>query len=430
MSIKKTLALMLALLFTLTSCAFATAGGAAGEEVPEHNYEVITDPVIITFGDREIHVSEAMPRFNNYYQQLSGYQSYGIEASSFLSQIKKTVLSEMTQELIEEVKVEELKYNQFSEEEQAAIDAQVEETFNEVYLYYYDYFTYNSAPDADIDATVKECLEYYNYTKEDIYKMVSNRVAVDKMASDLTAGIVVTDEAMQSYYDALVAQDQTAYAENLVAYEEARMYGTDDRFMYNPEGYRRVLQVLIGFETEEDKTAYNDLLTKYNTLINGGELTVAEGEVAPTIDELKAAMTDMEAPLRKIAAEVTDKFNNGTPIDALMDEYSADRNTPAEGYYVNIQSSAFDSAFVDAAYSVSEIGELSAPYAGQHGLYMVYYLADVPAGPVALEDVRAELEPECLSNLQRDTYFAQLNLWRDQLGITTNIEMFITPYDN
>lgn len=430
MSIKKTLALLLALLFTLTSCAFATAGGSAGGEVPEHNYEVITDPVIITFGDREIHVSEAMPRFNNYYQQLSSYQSYGIEASSFLTQIKKTVLSEMTQELIEEVKVEELKYNQFSEEEQAAIDAQVEQTFNEVYLYYYDYFTYNSAPDADIDATVKECLEHYNYTKEDIYKMVSNRVAVDKMASDLTAGTVVTDEAMQSYYDALVAQDQTAYAENLAAYEEARMYGTDDRFMYNPEGYRRVLQVLIGFENEEDKTAYNDLLTKYNTLINGGELTVAEGEVAPTIDELKAAMTDMEAPLREIAAEVTEKFNNGTPIDALMDEYSADRKTPAEGYYVNIQSSAFDSAFVDAAYSVNEIGELSAPYAGQHGLYMVYYLADVPAGPVALEDVRAELEPECLSNLKRDTYFAQLSLWRDQLGITTNIEMFITPYDN
>lgn len=430
MNIKRIFALLLALLLTMSACAFAEAGGvAAEEEVPEHDYEVITDPVIITFGEREIHVSEVMTRFMNYYQTLSSYESYGITPASFLTQIKKTVLSEVTQELIEEVKIAELGYDQFTAEEQAVIDAQIEETFNDIYLYYYDYATYNSAPDADIAAIVNEYLEHYDYTKEDIQKKITHSYAADKMATDLTKDITVTPEVLLEYYNALVAQDQAEYENNRANYEDARTYGTDDMFCWNPEGYRRVLQVLIGFETEEAKTEYNQLRTWRQQLFNGETPTAAEGETVPTIEEINARMAELEAPLKETAAEVTEKFNNGATIEELMAEYSADQNTPAEGYYVNFLSELYDVAFVDAAFSVNEIGQLSAGYAGQHGVYMVYYLADVPAGPVPLEELSEQLMPICLTNMQKDAYFTQLNEWKTELGIVTDIEMFITGYE-
>lgn len=425
MNIKRILSVLLALLL-LSTCAFAEVA----EETVEHDYEVITDPVIITYGDREIHVSDAMSRFMSYYQTLAGYESYGIDASGFLTQIKETVLAEMTQELIEEVKISELGYDKFTEEEQAEVDAQVEETYNEVYLYYYDYFTYNSAAGTDIAAAVNECLEYYNYTKEDIQKLITTRYAANKMALDLTKDVVITEEDMQEYYTSLVTEDQEEYNGDFTAYEEARTYGSDDMICWSPDGYRRVLQVLIGFEDEDTKTEYNKLLSQYRTLIAGEALELEEGEIAPTLDELKTAMAEMEEPLRKVADEVTQKFNDGATIEELMSTYSADTNTPAEGYYVHIQSGMYDSSFVDAAFSVKEIGELSAPYAGQHGLYMVYYLADVPGGAVPLEEIRASLEPTLLNLLQREAYFNQLTVWMSEMNIETDISMFVTGYES
>ena len=142
MKLKKILALVLALMLTMSAFAFAetaedpaaeetaaaaeaddTADAAAEEEVPEHDYEVITDPVVATVGDVEIHVSDCMPRFMNYYQTLAQYANYGIDVSNYITSIKQTVLSEMVQMEIEKVKVKELGYDQFTEEELSEIEA-------------------------------------------------------------------------------------------------------------------------------------------------------------------------------------------------------------------------------------------------------------------------------------------------------------------
>jgi parvulin-like peptidyl-prolyl isomerase len=427
MNMKKILALLLALMLTLSAAAFAEAGTSAEEPI-EHNYEVITDPIIITYGDRVVRVSDAMSRFMDYYQTLSGYSSYGIDPNGFISQIKESILAEMTQELIEEVKIAELGYDQFTEEEQAEIDSQVNSTYSEIYTHYYDYFTYNSAPGTDIDAQVQEVLEYYNYTREDLQKQLSNSFAANKMAEDLTKDVVLSEEDLHSYYESLVLEDQEKYNLDYNAYDEARVYGTDSRITWNPEGYRRVLQVLIGFESEDLKNEYAELSTMRYVLM--GTIAPEEGYVPTmTLEEVKARMAEITAPMMVTAESVTAEFNNGVSIEELMTKYSADPNTPEEGYYVNAQSALYDPAFVDAAFSINEIGQLSAPYAGEHGLYMVYYLDDVPAGTVDIEVYRAELEEECLSLLKRNIYFQKLSEWKAEMGIETNIEMFITGYE-
>lgn len=451
MKMKKILALVLALMLTMSAFAFAetaeepaAAEDAAAtettetsdEEVLEHDYEVITDPVVATVGDVEIHVSECMTRFMNYYQTLSQYASYGIDVTSYLDSIKKTVLSEMVQLEIERQKIAELGYDQFTEEELAAITADAEETYNEIYLYYYDYFTYNAEAGADIGLMTTEYLEQYGYGKEDVLTMAKNSYATDKMVADITKDVTVTDEDLASYHYSCITEDEESYHLKYDAYEEARIAGSDTAICYNPEGYRRVLQVLIGFD-DETKAQYAELQSQLDALLATEETTeetaeaTAEATEAPalTVEEIKAQMNELTAPLFETAAEVTEKFNNGTPIEELIAEYSADEGMPAEGYYVHSQSPSYDSAFVDAAFSVTEKGQLSNGYAGIYGVYMVYYLDDVPSGAVALDEVREVLEPECYDILVRETYYAKLTEWRDELNVTTNLDFFVTGYE-
>lgn len=448
MKMKKIIALVLALMLTMSAFAFAetaeetaaaeqtvaeeTAEPTAEEEVPEHDYEVITDPVVASFSDVEIHVSDCMTRFMNYYQTLSQYASYGIDVSNYIDAIKQTVLAEMVQLAIEAQKVEELGYNQFTEEELAEIEADAEATYDEMYQYYYEYFTYNAAADADIATMTTEYLEQYNYSKDDILTLAKNSYATNKMVADLTKDVTVTEEDLTSYYESCVAEDEESYTLNFGLYEESRTYNSDTAICWNPEGYRRVLQVLIGFD-DETKAQYADLQDQLDALLAAPTATAETAdetaEPALTIDEINAQMDALAAPLYEIAGEVTEKFNNGTPIEELIAEYSADDGMPAEGYYVNAQSAMWDEAFVDAAFSVTEKGQLSAPYAGMYGLYMVYYLDDVPAGAVALDEVREVLEPECLNLLVREAYFAQLDVWKEELGVETNIDFFVTGYE-
>jgi len=56
------------------------------------------------------------------------------------------------------------------------------------------------------------------------------------------------------------------------------------------------------------------------------------------------------------------------------------------GYEVSLASTIYVPEFVEAAFSVNQIGDVSAPYISQFGVHIVKYVGDVPAGPVALTD--------------------------------------------
>ena len=454
MSMKKILALLLALLLTLSACAFAetaeeatadetaaveeTAEETAGEEELEHDYEVITDPVIASFGDVEIRVSDAMPRFMSYYNTMSGYSSYGIDVANYVPYIKQVVLAEMVQLAIEEHMVAELGYDQFTDEELATLEEEGTDTYNEMYAYYYEYFELNSTDyETDIGQQVTDYLAQYGYSKEDVINRAKVSAATDKMVHELTKDVTVTDADLEEYYNELIAEDQEAYQAKFGKYEEARTYGSDELIAWNPDGYRRVWQVLIAFD-DDTKNQYaalqeqlDELLGMTETEDTTEESTEESTEPVLTVDEIKAQMAALTAPLYETANEVTEKFNNGTNISELIAEYNADTEMPEEGYYVCANSELWDSAFIDAAFSVTEIGQLSAAYAGQHGLYMVYYLDDVPGGAVEMTDeVRETLTTEVYNNKQLDAYYAYLDTWMEDLGVETNIDFFVTGYES
>ena len=65
--------------------------------------------------------------------------------------------------------------------------------------------------------------------------------------------------------------------------------------------------------------------------------------------------------------------------------------------------------FVAAAFSVSAIGDVSAPYVSDYGVHIVKYMADVPAGPVALTDT---LKETIRAGLKTDRDNAAMDAWQ------------------
>ena len=88
-----------------------------------------------------------------------------------------------------------------------------------------------------------------------------------------------------------------------------------------------------------------------------------------------------------------------------------------------------------AAFSVNNVGDVSEPYVGDYGVYIVCYVRDVPAGPVEFTDelketITANLVSEKQQTLYSDTMDAWLAdadvVYTDEgnvyLGTTTNTE--------
>ena len=141
------------------------------------------------------------------------------------------------------------------------------------------------------------------------------------------------------------------------------------------------------------------------------------------MDQAKA---DILASLQDKIAEINDQVAQNADFDTLIAKYAVKADGSAsdpgmvsgsypQGYEVSLASTGFVPEFVEAAFSVKQVGEVSAPYISKYGVHIVKYMADVPAGPVALTDaVKASLR----TTLQEDANTQAINAWRDTAVVT------------
>lgn len=415
----------------------APAEEPAGEEVV---VTVTADPneVVMTVNGSPV----TRGTLDNYYQNVySYYSSYnydvsGEETINFLMAVAMN--SAISYELMNQ-KAVELGIT-LSDDEIASITAAATDEWDQIVDMFVEYYVSlpEDATDADKEAArgdATQMLESMGYTLDSMIAEAVQEAQYDKVQETVTADVTVTDEEVQAVWDARVAEDEAAYSQDIASYEKASYYGTET--LYTPEGYRGVLQILL----EVDAT----LLDNYTALSAAYEEQQAAGDDAEATDG--AEVDPDAAPAEPVTAEqvqaaydaildsVADKVDaingrlaNGEAFTDLIPEYNIDPGMEMEenlrdGYKVHRDSIIYDPAFVQAAFSVDEIGDVSAPYVGVYGVYMVMYLRDVPAGAApATEEALAAVRTELLSERQSARFNEAMDQWVAESTIEVNEE--------
>ena len=251
--------------------------------------------------------------------------------------------------------------------------------------------------------------------------------------AEMVKDVSVTGAEIEADFAARVQAAQASYEASpldyIYTYERNVLYAGQPSY-YVPEGYRGVLQILLPVDETLLKT-YQTLAAQLEEQVEkvveaaeNGE-TVEKAEQNVTQEQLEAARDAILASVQPTCDEIAAKLAGGADILELIDQYNTDPGMQdaanrAEGYSVHMDSVAYDPAFIAAAFSVDRIGELSQPTVGSFGVYLVYYLRDVPAGPAELTpQLRSQLMETLLADKENQVMTDTMERWIGDAQIET-----------
>ena len=451
---KKILCICLALVLALgCACALAEEDlqaqlDAANAKIAELQaqvdayYPYYATQILATYGeDGVIWLEDIQAQYDAVAAQ---YAAYGMDLAAYGMEdmVKQDLIDTAVEDAVILAKAAELGLTNYDEAQIAEFEASAAEMAKQYTQYFMDYYY----PDAEeiTEEMQAESDAYWAANAMDydsLVKTLKDDAAFNAVYNYVTADVAITEEDVEAAY-------QTLIEENKASYTDDRTYNSDRTagvaIAWNPENYRAVKHVLIMFNDEQAQR-YSDLqsqLSSLNAEKEALETPAEETEEAEeaaetrTIEQINsdiaACATEVEAlysQLMPTAEEVIRKFNEGANFDELIDEYNADpgmqSGISAEiGYAVTATTSSYwEQAFTDGAMAIANKGEISVPVYGSNGIHIIYYMDDIPAGEVALEEIREDVEVDALDAKVQDTYASQIDTWMEEM----NVEYF---YEN
>lgn len=372
-----------------------------------------------------------------YSNLASTYAQYGYDTSdeTFVAAMQAYAVEYAVQLELMEQKAAENGFDQFTDDEKAEIEKQNAEEWASIvdmYVTYYGGVTDESTDDEKAAARVSvlSMLESMGYTEAVLLENALENAKLDKVQALMVEGAVVTDEEVKALFDQYVAADESSYKDNVAMYEYMTQYYGQTSY-YTPEGYRGITHILLDVDDE--------LLDNYQTL--SAELeeqqeaeeaddttdtaeTTAEPETPVTQADVDAAYQAIIDSVQATIDEINQKLADGAAFADLVAEYGTDpgmQQEPykTEGYSVHMDSILWDPAFVKAAFSVDNVGDVAAPVVGSYGVHIVQYTRDVPAGAVEYtDDVKADLLEEALSQKENELFSTTMEAWLQEANVT------------
>lgn len=428
----KTWARLLAL--TLCAALLMTCAVVAEEPTEAPQATEVPDVAVAIVGDVEVMKSQVDTIAYN----LQSYfgQSYDITDESIAASINQMALDMAIQYEVMEQKARELGVHDPSEEELAELTASVDQEWTDLVEYaaatYFgktDDSTDEEKSSADLNALA--LLESMGYTKAMMEEQAKENFWYDKLTAMLVEGATVADGDVENYFNELVKEDEAQYKDNVLMYEYMTQYYGQPSY-YVPEGYRGIVHILLNVD-EELMNNYSELAAQLEEQISAMEAGDAEAEsdadTAPvTQEQVDAAYDAILASVQPTVDEIMTQFRDGTPFAELIEKYGNDPGmtvepTKSEGYSVHQDSVVWDPAFVKAAFSVENVGDVSDPVVGSYGVHIVQYLRDVPAGPVDLTDeIRSELYETLMADAENKLFDEKVSAWVEEANVQYTAE--------
>lgn len=449
---KKIFAAALALMLILSVAGCSTAPSAA-----EGDTAVVgNDEAVATVGDRKVTFGEYKQLFDTYaqYYAMMGYDISADEEGT--KQLQDGIIDALVANEIIAYQAAQAGYDQLSDEKLAEIEKQAAENLDSIVEEYRKQAESDAEEDSSVN--VEERLAEYiadeaeaytgeRMTAEEYGKWIlenSTESAIGEAFKEaMLKDVTVSDDEIKSWYDENLKTQQESYdknPENYKADKESEELYEGDPVLYAPEGYSRVLHILI---TPEDAIPdeYSEKLSEMESLKSEyGELAftvnVEGGEGSGRLSEIKTEYNKLKAEADKIkdeyfvsslekAKEAYAKLQAGEEFSKVAEEYSPDIEGNKNGLLISVKySGSYDwSEEVKDAFAKIKQGEYTEPVKDDEGVHILYYLSDEPAGEVGLDSVKDKIREILLSDVREDEWNQMLETWKNDESVSLNEEL-------
>ena len=466
--IKRLLCILLSLV--MLACVSAASGEespaadepaeTAVEEAAAEAAEEPAEPVLlVTVNGEEIASdNDYLQRVISYYMDYAAEYGYDTSSPDMLAVINQYSLQYTIRSVLIRQKAAELGLDQFTDEENAEIDALLKDEWEGLlsdYIAQYGSLTDTSTDDdkaaarADAEAFFLSIgYDQARYFKEYGEAEKESRITT-RLQDTLTADKTISEEDVLEYFDSLVKEDEESYASDISTYEFYTSYYGQSSY-YTPEGYRGITHILLPVDEEllntwkdlsarleeqissvdEEPTGDDEMDEEADARETPAPEADAESAEEPTptpepvtqemVDAAEKAILDSVQPT---VDEINAKLEAGASFDDLIKEYGTDPGmqddaTRAEGYYVHNDSILWDPVFTSAAMALEKVGDVSKPVVSQYGVHILQYLKDIPGGAVELTDeMKEEFRTTLLSEIRTEALNSALDQWEEEADI-------------
>lgn len=424
------------------------ADEAAAEDTASAIPELNDTDVLMTVNGEAVTWAIAKPYYESFVSQYGSY--YDMSLQENVDTFRSVAAENAFNEVLLLQKAAELGLYPMTAEEKAASDAEAEAIYEQNVQYYISSNYPELAADgaeADLTAAREEAvaaLTDAGFTMDYVLENYGKSKVLDRLFEQITQDVTITDADVEAEYQALVEQDKALYENDVDAYiaynsnvdmnNMYSMYYGDGSVMdyawYRPAGFRGVKHILLSVdeslmqEYQRIQAALEEQLAAETTEATETTETAeaAEPVTQADLDNAKAAI--LAANQEKID-EINQRLANGEDFEALIPEYTIDS---ANLYDVSIASTNYVPEFVEAAFSVDNVGDVSAPYISQFGIHIVKYMEDIPAGPIEMTEEQRQYKYDSLLSLRKDeVYTAAVEEWK--AASTVEYTGLVVSYD-
>ena len=365
--------------------------------------------VVATVEDKEITLGTLNNTLDYYLNYYYGISRDDESQSETVSTLREQLMNALILEQVRVVKGEQLGYyDNLTDDEISEIETYADElisSWRETFVSQAQ--SENSdlseeEADKEGEKLLNEYMEENDYTRDRIIQLKKDEVVADKLYEEYTKDITVSDDDIEEEYNTRVEEDKSTFGSDMDYYATMCRYGST--IYWNPEGARKVQQILIPF-TDEDQEAISN---------------VDSSDEDALAKAVKTAQDNIQDEANSLYKELTE---GKTFADALSEQENSDSTM-----YVVVDGieSTYDEAYVKAAMSLKKLGDVSEPIMTDSGCYILYYASDVKAGAVDLDKVKDEISESLLEDKKSEEFYNTCNSWKDEMKVETFPEVYET----
>ena len=200
--IKRILALMIAALMALSTCALAEEEDlaaqleAANARIAELEAQIETYTVAAKYDGGIVSVEEVEEQYD---YLVNMYAQYGYDIASYADYYVEDIIRQIVEFRVQLQKAAELGLDQFTEEEEAAFAEQAQAEYDSMVEAYKGQFT---GTDEEILQQTEDFLASQDYTVDDVIGYLKEDALLNRVYAYAIQDVSLTDEAVSQEYDA------------------------------------------------------------------------------------------------------------------------------------------------------------------------------------------------------------------------------------